>query len=117
MWLAGEWGAPGVVWGLVIASPAITAWFVPFAACRMLDDSFRRFAGEVSAKGVIMLGLSYGVIWLLEPLLESQGRLARVAAIWSASGGAGLVLLFGFWLRRGEREWLRMFLLGRVRVG
>lgn len=113
-WLAQLGGSSGVVWGLVFASVGITGWFVPYAACRMLDDNFGRFAGEVLLKGLLLAAVLYFAIGWIELALAAQPRIVRVFSIWASSGLAGLILLFAFWVRKHEREWLRMFLPRRA---
>jgi O-antigen/teichoic acid export membrane protein len=109
-WLAQQWGSQGVVWGLVFSAVAITAWYIPYAACQMLDDRFGRFMSEVFLKGSVLLVSLYLIVGLLKPLLAGQPQLMRVFVIWSISGIVGLVLLFGLWLNSHERQWLRLFL-------
>ena len=109
-WLAQFWGSSGVVWGLVFALLATTAWFVPAAACEMVDDRFPHFATEVLLKGTALLLVLYAAVGWLAPAFDGQARLVQVFLVWAASGAIGIVLLFVFWLRPDERAWLRRFL-------
>jgi O-antigen/teichoic acid export membrane protein len=114
--LAGTWGAAGVVFGLVAADAATSAWYVPLAACRLLGCNAFRLFGETLLRGIGTGLLLSALSYVVSVALADSAAIGRVLVLVGTIGIAGVLVFFIAWLTPSDKARLRSLLPSQVQL-
>jgi O-antigen/teichoic acid export membrane protein/GT2 family glycosyltransferase len=106
-YLAHRFGMPGVVYGLWIPDVVLNGWLVSWTACRLMRESFTRFAEEVLLRGAVIAGGLYLIMgWMFSQL--SAGRaMFGVSAFGLLSFLLAAILAYVIYFNKAEKGQIR----------
>jgi O-antigen/teichoic acid export membrane protein len=108
---ARNWGAAGVVFGLLLADALTSAWYVPRAACRLLRCNLTSLFGQTILRGVPVAACLFVIARMLSGALVGSPALTRISVLAIMIGTVGLILLVTIWLSSSEKARLRPLFL------
>jgi len=111
--LAQRFGMPGFVYGLLIPDLLVCGWFIPWAACRMMGEKYRRYLVEILLRGVAVSGIVFSAVGLLVEFLPvTAGTLRQLVLMIALIGTIGLATVYVAGLNQCEKSRIRLLLSG-----
>src|SRR5262249_32982065 len=90
-----HYGGVGLVWGVCVVDIVFCGIGLPLRACQFIRESRRRFLAEVTARSVLMLGITYLAVTLTTSFFVPKGGgVTSVVLSGLLAGGFGMVVAY-----------------------